>query len=64
MISLQGCNFQTGGLAYDMMERKCFDCGGFKYITYHCRNRKVKELTVMLSNRFEVLKSRVINIGE
>lgn len=47
-----------------IMERKCFDCKGFRHIIYYCRNREEKELTVMISNRFEVLKSRVIDIEE
>jgi len=47
-----------------MMERKCFDYEGFGYIIHHCRNRRENKSTVILSNRFEVLKNRVMNIGE
>ena len=47
-----------------MIERKCFDCGGFRHITHHCRNRREERSTVMPSNRFEVLKSKVMNIRE
>ena len=47
-----------------MMERKCFFCEGFGYITCNCRNRGEGRLILMPSNKFEVLKSRVMNIGE
>jgi len=47
-----------------MMERKCFVCEGFGYITCNCRNRGEGRLILMPSNKFEVLKSRVMNIGE
>ena len=43
-----------------MEERKCFACGGFGYIAYYCRNAEEEELTQGLSNRFEVLKVRVM----
>ena len=46
------------------MERKCFDCGGFRHIICHCRNRKEKELVSMFLNRFKVLKSSIIQRGE
>ena len=46
------------------MKRKCFDCRGFGHITYHCRNRRGKGLIQMPSNKFEMLKSRVMNIRE
>ena len=50
-----------------MMERKCFECRGFGHIAYNCRNienRRKGESTLMSSNKFEVLKSRVMNVGE
>ena len=50
-----------------MQERKCFVCGGFGHITHHCRNmenRQEKRPIQRSLNKFEVLKSRVINIGE
>ena len=47
-----------------MEERKCFGCGGFGHITCNCRNVKEEELILMLSNIFEVLKSRLIQRGE
>jgi len=43
-----------------MEERKCFAYGGFGYIAYYCRNAEEEELTQGLSNRFEVLKVRVM----
>jgi len=47
-----------------MEERKCFGCGGFGHITCNCRNAKEEELILMLSNKFEVLKSRLMQRGE
>ena len=47
-----------------MIERKCFDCGGFRHITHYCRNRREERSTVIPSNIFEVLKSKVMNIRE
>jgi len=47
-----------------MEERKCFVCGGFGHITYHCRKMEEEESVQMLSNRFEVLRSRVMQRGE
>ena len=47
-----------------MIEKKYFNCEGFKHITCHCKNRGEERLTVMSSNKFKVLKSRVMNIGE
>ena len=50
-----------------MIERKCFVCRGFGHITYNCKNvenRREEGLILMLSNKFEVLKSRVVNVGE
>jgi len=46
------------------MERKCFVCGGFGHITHNCRNRREEGSIPMFSNKFEVLKSKVMNIGE
>ena len=47
-----------------MEERKCFRCGGFGHVAYHCRNMREEELTQVSSNRFEVLKIRVMQRGE
>jgi len=47
-----------------MKERKCFVCGGFGHITCHYRNMEKEGLVQMPLNRFEVLKSRVIQRGE
>ena len=43
-----------------MEERKCFACKGFGYIAYYYRNAEEEEPTQGLSNRFEVLKVRVM----
>ena len=43
-----------------MEERKCFGCGRFRYIASHCRKIGAEELVLMSSNRFEVLKVRVM----
>jgi len=43
-----------------MKERKCFACGGFGYMAYNCRNVGKEGLTQMPSNKFEVLKSRMM----
>jgi len=47
-----------------MEERKCFACGGFGHMAYSCRNVRKEEPTQMSSNRFEVLKVRVMQRGE
>ena len=47
-----------------MMEIKCFICRIFGHITCNCKNRGEGGLIPILSNKFEVLKSKVINIGE
>ena len=50
-----------------IIERKCFVCGGFGHITCNCKNmknRQEEELTQRSLNKFEVLKDRVMNIGE
>jgi len=47
-----------------MEERKCFGCGGFSYMASHCRNRGGEEPVQVFSNRFEVLKVRVMQRGE
>ena len=39
-------------------------CKDFGHIAHHCRNMKEKESIPMSSNRFEVLKNRVMNIRE
>jgi len=49
-----------------MIKRKCFVCGDFKHIVHNCRNiksrREGKSIPVLL-NKFEVLISRVMNVG-
>jgi len=50
-----------------MIERKYFVCGGFGHIACNCRNvenREEEESILILSNKFEVLKSRMMNIEE
>ena len=47
-----------------MEERKCFRYRGFGHIASHCRNRGGEEPVQMPSNRFEVLKARVMQKGE
>jgi len=47
-----------------MEERKCFACGGFGHMAYSCRNVGEEEPTQGSSNRFEVLKIRVMQRGE
>jgi len=47
-----------------MEERKCFACGEFGHIAYSCRNVGKEELTQVSSNRFEVLKVRVMQREE
>jgi len=45
-------------------ERKCFVCGGFGYIIQHCKNVKVERLVQVLSNKFELLRDKVMQRGE
>jgi len=47
-----------------MEERKYFGCGGFGHMASHCRNEGKEELAPVPSNRFEVLKVRVMQKGE
>jgi len=47
-----------------MEERKCFACGKFGHMAYYCRNVGKEELTQVSSNRFEVLKVRVMQRGK
>ena len=47
-----------------MEERKCFRCRGFGHITCNCRNMGEERPVLMPSNRFEVLKDRVMQRGE
>jgi len=47
-----------------MKERKCFGCGGFSYMASYCRNGEKGEPVLVSSNRFEVLKVRVMQRGE
>ena len=49
-----------------MQERKCFGYEGLGHIAHNCRNiesRREERSIQMFSNKFEVLTSRVINIG-
>jgi len=47
-----------------MEERKCFGCGGFEHIVHHCRNVEEEGSVQVPSNKFEVLRSRVMQRGE
>ena len=47
-----------------MEERKCFGCGGFGHMASHCRNEEKGEPVLVSSNRFEVLKVKVMQRGE
>jgi len=46
------------------MERKCFICGGFEHIAYDCKNIKEERSIQRPSNRFEVLRDRVMQREE
>jgi len=41
-------------------ERKCFGCRGFGHVACHCRNMGVEGPAPVPSNKFEVLKDRVM----
>ena len=47
-----------------MEERKCFGCRGFGHMASHCRNVGEEEPTQVSSNRFEVLKVRMMQRGK
>ena len=47
-----------------MEERKCFEYGGFGHIASYWRNGGKGEPVLVSSNRFEVLKVRVMQRGE
>jgi len=47
-----------------MEERKCFGYGRFGHMASHCRNGGKREPVPVSSNRFEVLKVRVMQRGE
>ena len=48
----------------EIAERRCFVCGIFRYMAHYCRNRREEGLAQVLLNKFEVLKSRVMQKGE
>ena len=45
-------------------ERRCFGYGGFGHMANYCRNVRREEPVPVSSNRFEVLKVRVMQKGE
>ena len=46
-------------------ERRCFVCGIFGHMACYCRNREEKmRSTQLLSNKFEILKDRVLQREE
>ena len=47
-----------------MGERKCFACGRFEHIDYHCRNVEEEGPAQVFLNKFEVLRNRVMQRGE
>jgi len=47
-----------------MEKRKCFACAGFGHMAYSCRNVGKEGPAQVPSNRFEVLKVRVMQRGE
>ena len=47
-----------------MEKRKCFGCEGFGHMASHCRNGGKGEPVLVSSNKFEVLKVRVMQRGE
>jgi len=47
-----------------MKKRKCFGCRGFSHMASHCRNIGAKKPVPVSSNKFEVLKIRVMQRGE
>ena len=47
-----------------MEERKCFACEGFRHIACSCRNVEEEGPALVLLNKFEVLKDRVIQKGK
>ena len=47
-----------------MKKRKCFVCGEFRHIIYNCINRGVEGPTQVPSNKFDMLKSRIMQRGE
>ena len=47
-----------------MEERKCFEYRGFEHVACYCRNVKEEGPALVPSNKFEVLKDRVIQREE
>jgi len=43
--------------------RICRKCGRFRHLTWKCRNREEQKKKKVVNNRFEVLKSQVIQCG-
>ena len=47
-----------------MQEKECFGCGGWGHIVRSCRIKEQREVaTLQSSNKFEVLRSRVMDVG-
>ena len=46
-----------------MMERKCFIYRRFGHVAHNVENRQREGLTQKSLNKFQVLKSRVMNVG-
>jgi len=47
-----------------MIEKKYFVCGGFRHIIHYYENVGEEGSVLILLNKFEVLKDKVINRGE
>ena len=48
-----------------MQKRKCFGYGEWGHIAKNCRVKKQKEIAILQSSKnFEVLRSKVMNVGK
>jgi len=48
-----------------MQKRKCFSYEEWDHIVKNCRVKKQKKVTILLfSKKFEVLRSKVMNVGK